>query len=102
MCNGLTPKETQEIIRFVVQFPEIEEVFLFGSRARNEHRKTSDIDIAILGKKTSFRTVSRLKGLLNEESSLPYFVDVVDFNYTDNQELKTEIERDKILIYSKE
>lgn len=53
-------------------------VYLFGSWARGEQRKTSDIDIAIEHKgDLSPRAISNIRELL-EESYIPYRVDVVD------------------------
>ena len=53
-------------------------VYLFGSWARKEENKTSDIDIAVewIGKVDKSK-MSELREKI-EESRLPYFVDVVD------------------------
>ena len=60
-------------------------VFVFGSRVRNSHRKYSDIDLGIWGKKpVSHKIMGKLESEL-EESDLPYRVDVVDFTVVDDQ-----------------
>ena len=53
-------------------------VYLFGSWARKEEKKTSDIDIAVewIGKVDKLK-MSQLREKI-EESRVPYFVDVVD------------------------
>ncbi|OUR82906.1 hypothetical protein A9Q82_05455 [Cycloclasticus sp. 46_120_T64] len=53
-----------------------QKVFVFGSRARNEARKFSDLDLCIAGEKLSFSQMAKLKGAFSE-SDLPYFVDVL-------------------------
>ena len=56
-------------------------VFLFGSRARNTLRKSSDIDIGFSGLSES--TFTRIRDLLLselEESLIPYHVDLVNFD----------------------
>lgn len=54
------------------------DVYLFGSWARGEARRTSDIDVAVLPKgELAWAILSRLREAL-EESSVPYAVDVVD------------------------
>ncbi|MBI5471525.1 MAG: nucleotidyltransferase domain-containing protein [Ignavibacteriae bacterium] len=54
-------------------------VFLFGSRAENNARHGSDIDIGIWGdEKFPRRTIAEIQEEL-EESIIPYHVDIVDF-----------------------
>lgn len=59
-------------------------VYLFGSYARGEARPSSDVDIAILPLESSFtsQVIVDLKDKL-EESTIPYFVDVVDLSKVD-------------------
>jgi predicted nucleotidyltransferase len=54
-------------------------VFLFGSRARQDHRPTSDVDIGVLSSDPS--TPSRIALLREriEEMNIPYKVEVVNF-----------------------
>jgi predicted nucleotidyltransferase len=56
-------------------------IFLFGSRARGAHRRSSDIDIGICGlsESTFVRTRDRLLTEL-EESVIPHHVDLVNFD----------------------
>lgn len=44
---------------------------------------------------------STISGILNEESPLPYFCDVLDYSLIDNEELKNHIDRVGRLIYKK-
>lgn len=54
------------------------DVFLFGSWARGDPRRTSDIDIAVLPRgRLPPGLLSRVREAL-EESTIPYPVDVVD------------------------
>lgn len=60
-------------------------VFVFGSRARGDHRKTSDIDLAILGAEPiSMLTRSELEFGFSE-SDLPFRVDIVDLQTADDK-----------------
>jgi uncharacterized protein len=45
MMFGLDQEEIDEIIRVISMFPEIESAFIFGSRAKGNFRKGSDVDI---------------------------------------------------------
>ncbi|MEK7177961.1 MAG: hypothetical protein AAB705_03990 [Patescibacteria group bacterium] len=51
--------------------------FIFGSSLRKE--RFNDIDIGVIGAKTSGTRVSDLKEKI-EETTIPYFFDVVDFD----------------------
>lgn len=59
------------------------EVYLFGSWARNEEKRSSDIDIAFKGKEEiPLKTLVELHEKI-EESTLPYHVDLVDLSKSD-------------------
>lgn len=58
-------------------------IFVFGSRAQNTHRKWSDIDVGIQGKqRVPHLKMALIKSDL-EDSDIPYHVDIVDFQQTD-------------------
>ena len=60
-------------------------VYLFGSWARGEEKRTSDIDIAIESKDClSSAAIIRLRSVL-EESYIPYRVDIVNLNEADRK-----------------
>jgi len=60
-------------------------VFLFGSWARQEERRTSDIDLGIWYDKPLLPgTLARLRMLL-EESRVPYRVEVIDLTRADRE-----------------
>lgn len=52
-------------------------VYLFGSRANNSARSTSDYDIAMLAEQELASELSILRFQL-EEANIPYTVDVID------------------------
>lgn len=88
---GICDKSYDLIVESIASFPTIEKAVIFGSRAMGNYKQGSDIDIAILGKKIDFNTTSRLHGKLNEELPIPYFIDVIDFNTINVDELKAHI-----------
>ena len=72
------------------------DVYLFGSWARGSMRRSSDVDIAVDGKKTDISLkISALREAL-EESTVPYRVDVVDMGRA-SEVLCEEIRREGIL-----
>ena len=97
---GLTNDDLQSIVNVIKIYSQIDEAIIFGSRALNTYRKGSDIDIALKGKDISFVTIT-ISGILNEESHLPYFFDVLDYSLIDNEDLKNHIDRVGRQIYRK-
>lgn len=67
-------------------------MILFGSRAKGNFRKGSDIDLAIVSEKNTPKIAERLHFDL-EETHLPYFVDVVDVNKITSLKLKEHIQQ---------
>lgn len=101
MNHGLKKRDIENIIKASRELPEIEEVILFGSRAKGTHKKASDVDMAIKGKDISEKTVKRLSARLNEELPLPYFIDVVHYESIGNPDLVEHIDRVGTIIYRK-
>lgn len=92
MNTGLTDSQLTLLRTLCSHYPEIEKALIFGSRAKGTYKEGSDIDLAIKGKGVSHRTVTALHSDL-EDSSLPYFVDVVAYETISNPALKEHIDR---------
>jgi uncharacterized protein len=93
MQYGLKDSDLQQIVDSFKRFNDIAEVVLFGSRAKGNYKRGSDIDLAIKGASISHRTVAQLHDWLNEELPLPYFFDVVHYETIDEPQLKAHIDR---------
>lgn len=65
---------------------------IFGSRARNEYKKQSDIDIAIYGDVTKFDEFNILNDF--DELDIPYMVDIVFMYKLEKKELIESITMD--------
>ncbi|MEW6102658.1 MAG: nucleotidyltransferase domain-containing protein [bacterium] len=81
--------------------PDVERVFLFGSRARRDYKNPHcDIDIGIMGKnRLSSLELSRIDDELDKIDTL-YTIEVVDFSKRDD-EFSKEALRDIELLYEK-
>lgn len=91
MNFGLNAETIKEIRKFLARYPEIRLALIFGSRSLGNFKKGSDIDLAIKGDNVDFETVSSLKAMLENETNLPYFFDIVDINTIENDELREHI-----------
>lgn len=80
------------------RYPQVEQVKVYGSRAKNTFQERSDIDLVVYG-----QTIDRvILGKINqdlEESDLPYLVDLQQYESLTNQDLIQEIDRFSISIF---
>ena len=90
---GISDKSWKILIDTVESFKEIEKAVIFGSRAKGNYKKGSDIDIAVYGKKADSQVALNLSAKLNENKPTPYFYDIIAVDASDNIELKEHIQR---------
>ena len=99
MRYGVEESVWDEIGDIFQNYPEADRLILFGSRAIGTYRPNSDIDLALLGPKISFRKFLDFKADL-DDLGLLYRIDLIDFNRITNEELKSHIERVGVVISS--
>ncbi len=99
--TGLRDTDIKSIRAAIARFPEVRKAVLFGSRARGDFRRGSDVDLAIWGDEdvSLMKTRRELGAWLNEESSMPYFFDVLEFARLSDEGLQREIEKHSIVLY---
>ena len=102
MDFGILPRDLAEIIQALQEITAIEEAVIFGSRAKGNYKKGSDIDIAIKGLAIDREDVATLSSLLNDESSLPYFFDIVHYEEISEMKLVEHVDRVGQVIYLRE
>ena len=71
-------------------------MILFGSRARGDFHRASDIDLAVKGGDFANFSLD-----VDEETSTLLMFDFVDLNQSIQQELRENIEREGEIIYEK-
>lgn len=72
---------------------EIQSAIIFGSRAMGTSRNGSDVDIAIKGDRITEDLILEISSELNEKIQIPYRVDIVAPDLTDNEDLAENIKR---------
>lgn len=100
MAFGLTERDQKNILRALHEFPAIEKAIIFGSRAMGNNKKSSDVDLAIVGKDFTPQMAVRLRVLLNQELPLPYFFDVVKYESITNDDMKRHIDEHGAVFFS--
>lgn len=96
----MTDDELNLLCTLFARQKEIEQVILYGSRAKGTHKPFSDVDITLLGIGLSR---SHLNSLLAEidESSLPYQFDISIFSKLTNPALIEQIEKTGVVLYQR-
>lgn len=89
---GLSSIYITKINSIFCQYPNIEEVIIFGSRAKGNFRDNSDIDLAIKGKDINLLTLHQIENKL-EELYIPNFIDLIVFDNIENSDLINHIDR---------
>ncbi|MDP3434254.1 MAG: type I restriction endonuclease [Bacteroidota bacterium] len=98
---GLTDRDIQTIHGIFCKYPEVLLIHIFGSRAKGTSKPGSDIDFAIMNRLPDIKVLLRLKNDF-EESSLPYKVDLVDFQTLTNQNFIDHIKMVGEVFYQRE
>ncbi|MDE2188472.1 MAG: nucleotidyltransferase domain-containing protein [Patescibacteria group bacterium] len=88
---GLENYHLDFIVQAVGNYAGVDEARIFGSRALGNYKRTSDIDIALMGNLKDF-TVGSLRHFLNNAAPFLYKVDVLDYGKLNNAELKKHID----------
>lgn len=92
MSFGLGIETIEKINSVFAKFPEIEKVIIYGSRAKGNYKKGSDIDLTLLGENIDLSLINKIE-IQIDELLLPYTLDISIFNQIDNDELLKHIKR---------
>ena len=91
-------KDLYDDILSVIKDFNVKKAILFGSRARNEYKSNSDIDLAFIFNNNDKDNFIKMQAKLEELNTL-YKFDVIDFNTLKNDKFKEEILKDGIVIF---
>jgi len=96
---GLPDDVFNEIVDVLRKYPQISRAVIFGSRAKGTHKRYSDIDLAIFAD-TDESIDSDVKAAL-DDLDIIYNSDVLHYEKTSCEEIKSHIDRVGVEIYSK-
>ena len=95
---GLSAQIVDSLRAVFAQFPSIQQVLIYGSRASGKFRSGSDIDLAVIAPTMSEQDFARLWNRLDDLPIL-FRLDVVDFEAIANPFLKQSIATEGLLFY---
>ena len=92
MPFGLRDEVVEKINRVFAAYPEVEEVVLYGSRAKGSQRPGSDIDLTLKGLTLNLQILNRISRDL-DDLLLPYTFDLSIFHQIANSDLIDHVKR---------
>jgi len=96
---GNFPDSIKNAVKFVVTELNPDQLVLFGSRARGDHRPDSDFDFVVVGCRSTANW-SKVSVALAEEPLTLYKIDLLRFEEL-SAEYKAEVEREGVRVYDK-
>ena len=96
---GLSEHDMDVLKSVLSSYSQVDEAIIFGSRSKGNFRNGSDVDIALKGLELNLDIVSKISYTLNEETTMPYKFDILNYNSISNNELIDHINRVGISIY---
>ena len=98
---GLRPKIIEDIKEILRKYPEVEKAVIFGSRARGDYKKGSDIDITLFGNKLT-NSINMKIFYEIDNLYLIYNIDLINFNTLNEEDkLRQNILDEGVEIYAK-
>ena len=89
---GLSPDILDRLRSVFIAHPNIEEVLVYGSRAKGNYRQGSDIDITMIGEQLQWSDMQTIE-LALDDLMLPYSIDLSIFHQIENNDLREHIKR---------
>jgi uncharacterized protein len=96
---GLKQIHIESLNQCFAQYPDIEQVIIYGSRAIGNHRNGSDIDLTIVGS-LDFKSLLELENQI-DDLLLPYKIDISLQHHISNMDLIAHIEHVGKIFYDK-
>jgi predicted nucleotidyltransferase len=96
---GIYPKSCEEILSIIEDCSSIDEVVIYGSRAKGNFREGSDIDITLKGDITK-EDLNKLWHRL-DDSFIPYKFDISIYNNLKSESLIEHIQRVGKIFYKR-
>ena len=99
--NGLNKELCKDIVNKILSYKKAEKIVLYGSRAKNHFKRTSDIDIAIFSKAWSNTDINLAKDILDDKIKTPLKIDLVNFYAITKKGLIENIINNGIVLYDR-
>lgn len=98
--TGLPADAVQAIQQVLATCRAVEQALLYGSRAKGNYKRGSDIDLTLKGDTLTYRDLLRLMDEL-DDLLLPYMIDLSIYAQIDNPALREHIDRVGVVLYQR-
>ena len=100
MPHGISDRIINRLVETAIRHPEVEALWLYGSRARGDYRHYSDIDIVVVAPTLLHGRFGRI---FCDFDDLPivYPMDILFWGRTEKAALREEILADHKVLYSR-
>lgn len=98
MKYGLKQQTIAQINSVFARYPEVEQVILYGSRAKGTYKNGSDIDLTLKGNNLNLTLINQISNDI-DELLLPYSFDISIFSQVSNANLVEHINRVGVVFY---
>ena len=92
MKFGLSKKTIQSMQEILARHLTVDKAIIYGSRAKGNHKKGSDIDLTLCGDRLNAKTCMIISGEL-DELPIPYMIDLSIHSEIENIKLQDHIKR---------
>lgn len=99
MNFGLTAEVTEKIRNVLSHHQEVQSAILYGSRAKGNYKRGSDIDLTLIGEKINLSKLAKISDEL-DDLYLPYTFDFSIYDQIENTQLLDHIKRVGTVFYS--
>lgn len=90
--TGLTKEDIEKINSVFSKYEQVEEVLLYGSRAKGNYKPASDIDLTLIGNNIDLGLQLKIE-LELDDLLLPYKFDISIYRIIENPEFIAHIKR---------
>jgi predicted nucleotidyltransferase len=88
---NLSPDIISQTIDLIIAYKPVERIILFGSRASDRYKETSDIDLAIDANEWTEYDIGEVKDRLENKIQTPLRFDLVSLNLISKESFKNNI-----------
>ncbi|MFH1428605.1 MAG: nucleotidyltransferase domain-containing protein [Candidatus Margulisiibacteriota bacterium] len=100
MRYGLKEEQMENINSIFSKYTQIEKAVLYGSRAKGNYKKGSDVDVTLFGDGLSLTVLNKIC-LDIDDLLLPYTFDISIYKQINNPDLRDHIKRVGVVFFDK-
>ncbi len=98
---GLPVTTLEKLAQVFARHPAIHQALVYGSRAKGNYRRGSDIDVTLKGEVMAFAELMQVEAQI-DDLLLPYTVDLSQYGQLSNADLIDHIDRVGQIIYQRQ